>query len=349
MQDAPILWLREQDVVDAVSLNDAIENLAVMLRREGEGHAKNLPKVLGTLPGSASLHALCSALTNDRYCGTKTWINSSRGAIALYALFDSDSGRALAVLEANALGSLRTAGMSGLATDLLAADDADELAIVGAGRQALLQVAAVTVVRPIRRIRAYSRDAERQQGFATLLRKTFGIEVETPRAIMETIAQAPIVTLVTRATEPFLTGDMLAHGAHVNAVGAVLPHQIEFDKSVFHRASAIVVDNLVNVQNTSREFTDYFGSPGASWAKVETLGQRIMSGGRRPEATDLTLFKSVGMGLADLAVAVPAYETAQQRGLGTKIAYPTRSAARWETFASRAQRAPMACAKHDNH
>lgn len=336
-KDNSILWLREQDVVEAVTLNCAIRSLEAVLKKEGEGNAKNLPKVFATLPGNASLHALCSALTDGRYCGTKTWINSPMGAIALYALFDSVSGRALAVLEANALGSLRTAGMSGLATKWLAAADVDDFAIVGAGKQALLQVAAVTVVRPIRRIRVYSRDADKQRGFAELLRREFDVEVTTPRSIAQTLAAAPIVTFVTRATEAFVDAAMLAHGAHVNAVGAILPHQVEFDASVFARASAIVVDNIINVQNSSREFSQHFGPAGSTWDRVETLGKRIMSGSVRPESADLTLFKSVGMGLADLAVAIFAYEAAQERGLGNPIAYPVRSVPRWETFASSAE------------
>ena len=285
MNGTSILWLREQDVVECVSLNSAIRNLEAMLRRENAGNAKNLPKVAATLPGGASLHALCSALTDGWYCGTKTWINSPKGALALYALFDSDSGRALAVLEAGALGSLRTAGMAGLATEWLAAPDADELAIVGAGRQALLQVAAVAVVRPIRRVRVFSRNGEKQQQFAALLRENFpAIEIATPRTIAETVDQAPIITLITRATEAFLDAGMIAAGAHINAVGAVLSHQSEFDRSVLVRSSTIVVDNLVNVQNVSREFTEYFGPPGQSWiaskpwaseSRAPAIGRRV--------------------------------------------------------------------------
>jgi len=334
MKNQPILWLRERDVTDTVSLNCAIGSLEAILLREGAGNAKNLPKMFATLPGSASLHALCSALTDDRYCGTKTWINSPMGAIALYVLFDSVSGRLLAVMEANALGSLRTAGMSGLATKWLAAPEADELALVGAGKQALLQVAAVTVVRPIRRIRVYSRDTNRQQEFATLLREGFKIEVSTPRTITATLAGAPIVTLVTRATEAFVSSGMLARGAHLNAVGAILPQQMEFDRSVFDRASTIVVDHIGNVQSSSREFREYFASSESGWNRVETLGKRIMSATRRTASEDLTLFKSVGMGLADLAVAIFAYEAAQKSGSGDRIAYPVRSIPRWETLAS---------------
>ena len=336
MEENPILWLREQDVVNAVSLNDAIRSLEVVMRKEGEDKAKNLPKVFTALPGGASLHALCSALTDGKYCGTKTWINAPAGATALYTLFDSHSGRALAVLEANALGSLRTAGMAGLATKWLAAEDADEFAVVGAGKQALLQVAAVTVVRRLRRIRVYSRDEKRQRDFAAQLREAFEIEVVTPRSIVETLDGAPIVTLVTRATEAFVDGGMLAHGAHLNAVGAILPSQVEIDRSVLVRASTIVVDNMINVQNSSREFLDYFGPPGKTWERVETLGQRIVSARRRTGFEDLTLFKSVGMGLADLAVAISAYEVAQSRGLGYAIAYPVRSVPRWQAFSGNA-------------
>ena len=107
------LWLREQDVVDLVSLNDAIDALEHVVALEGEGRAVNAPKAMATWGGTASLHALASAMTDAApYCGTKTWINTPRGAVAIYALFDGEAGTLLAMIEANALGSLRTAASS---------------------------------------------------------------------------------------------------------------------------------------------------------------------------------------------------------------------------------------------
>ena len=329
-----ILWLRERDVVELVSLNDAMDALEQVLVLEVEGHAVNAPKALAAWEGNASLHALASATTyspagGPRYGGTKTWINTPRGATAVYALFDGEAGTLLAMMEANAMGALRTAASSGLATRWMADAAADELAIIGTGRQALLQVAAVAVARSLKRVRVFSPTREHQVRFVTEISARFETRVAAPDSLEETVRDAPVVTVVTRAKVPFLGADLLSAGAHLNAVGAILPANAELLPDVLERANAVVVDNLANVQLTSREFIDFYGQPARSWGGVETLGRRIADGRGRTAGDRLTVFKSVGMGLADLAVASRAYEAAKRTGAGTVIASPVPAAPRW--------------------
>jgi ornithine cyclodeaminase/alanine dehydrogenase-like protein (mu-crystallin family) len=323
-----LLWLREQDVVELVTLNDAIDALENVLALEGEGRALNVPKALATWGKANSLHALASAMTDAPYCGTKTWVNTPAGAVAIYALFDGIAGSLLAVIEANALGSLRTAAASGVATRWMADPAASEFAIVGSGRQALLQVAAIAAVRPLRRIRVFSPTRDNQLRFATRLRGRFDMPVETPATLEETLAGAEITTVVTRARAPFLHADMLPDRAHLNAVGAILPGNAELYPDVLERAGAVVVDNLANVKLASRELMDFYG-PGESWDKVEALGARIAAGRRHMASDRLTVFKSVGMGLADLALASRAYEAAQAAGLGMPIERATPATPTW--------------------
>ena len=329
MTGSKVLWLREGDVVDLVSLNDAIESLEWVLHLEGQGLALNAPKSLATWGQANSLHALSSALTSDRFCGTKTWINTPQGAIAIFALFDGQAGRLLAIIEAAALGALRTAGMAGLATKWLAAEDASDLALVGTGRQALLQVAAVIVVRPITRVRVYSPTRANQLRFAETIAGKFEVAVEAPVTLAESVSSASVVTVVTRSREPFLPASVLAHGAHVNAVGAILPANAEIHQDVLERTDLVVVDNLANVRSLSREFIDFYDYRNG-WEGIELLGERIALGSRRPSMADVTLFKSVGSGLADLAVAVRAFEAAARVGAGSEIDYPVAASARWK-------------------
>ena len=327
----PVTWLREKDVVDLVSLNDAIDALEQILDFEGQGTALNAPKALVTWGEANSLHALSSALTLGRYCGTKTWINTPNGAIAIFALFDGEAGRLLAVIEAASLGALRTAGMAGLATRWLAPVDAREMALVGSGRQALLQVAAVAAVRPLARIAIFSPTREHQLRFAETVADRFDLVVETPPTLAETVANMPIVTVVTRAREAFLAAASLAQGSHLNAVGAILPGSAEILPEVIERADLVVVDNLANIQKNSREFIEYFDHD-RGWKQVDLLGRRIAAGEKRPAGADLTLFKSVGSGLADLAVASRAFEAAEQVGAGLRINYPAGASPRWQTL-----------------
>lgn len=328
MSTPSLLWLRERDVVNLVTLNDAIDALESVLAQEGEGQALNAPKALVTWGKANSLHALASVLTEARYCGTKTWVNTPAGAVAIYALFDGIAGSLLAVIEANALGSLRTAATSGVATRWMADPAAADFAIVGTGRQALLQVAAVAVVRPLQRIRVFSPTRENQLRFATQLRARFDLPVEAPATLEGTLADAEIATVITRARTPFLQAAMLPARAHLNAVGAILPANAELEADVLEQASTVAVDNLANVKLASREFMDFYG-PSQSWDRVGTLGTRIAAGRRHAAKDGLTVFKSVGMGLADLAVAGQVYEAAQRAGMGMEIDYPVPAPARW--------------------
>ncbi len=328
MDAGPVLYLREQDVVDLVPLRDAIASLERMLAREHRQQASNAPKSLIVAPGSVGLHSLSSGLLDGSYLGTKTWINSPSGAVATYLLFDGTAGRLLAIMEANALGSLRTSGIAGLATRWLAPPGRPDAVVVGAGRQAMLQAAALVAATGLTRLRVFNRTRDRQLAFARSLERSLGIEATCPNTLADALKGAGIVTLVTRAEEPFVTPDLLDRPVHVNAMGAVLPSHAELDRAAVDGAEMVVVDNLVNAQGTSRELREVFGD-GRPWSEVVTLGQVVAHGRKRDDAGGTTIFKSVGMGLSDLAVAIYAFERAREEGRGTDVPYPQPAILPW--------------------
>lgn len=323
----PVIWLTEQDVVSLVTLDDAIAALEHAVSAEG---AFNVPKALGGYDDGSSMHALASAAPALGHAGFKTWVHTKRGATALYELFDSADGSVRAVIEAGALGQLRTAAMTGLGTRWMAPEGADELGLVGTGLQSLAQVAAINAVRPLKRVRVFSPTPEKRHAFVLRLRERFDAEIVEAPSLEEAVRDAPIVTLVTRARDPFLHGALLARGAHLNAVGAILPANAEFHPDVFERVGATMVDDLPNTQRASREFIDYFGGE-RGWDQVRSVGEVVRSGrSARPDGCDLTLFKAMGMGLSDLAVAMMAYERARERGLGREIPAPARASLTWK-------------------
>ena len=332
MTDNGLIWLREDEIVDLVDLNDAIDALESGLSEEGAGAAKNIPKALGTWGDGSSMHALGSVFTESGYCGWKAWSNTKRAADALFILFDSDNGGLKAIMEAVALGMMRTSAISGLATRWLAKEDATEMALVGTGKQALTQVAAVAAVRPLERLKVYSPTPESRARFVEEASSVFDFAVEPAESVESCVAGMPIVTLVTRASEPFLTADMLAAGSHVNAVGAILPGRREFTQDVFARADLVVGDYLENLQRASQEFIDYFEEGPGDWAQVKLLSKVIAEGRKRPANADVTLFKAMGMGISDLSVAKLAYERACERGLGTPVKKPGRAKPRWRAL-----------------
>ena len=327
MTSPPCLWISEAEAASLVDMDAAIGALDEALRLEAAGDAVNMTKTHTAWPGG-SLHAIGATLRRDGIAVTKTWVNTPRGSTPLVLLFDAAAGRLLAVLEAFALGQLRTSGIAGIATRVLAREDARTFAIIGTGEQALPQAAAVAAVRPIASIRVFSRDAARREAFARRVAETLGIEASAAPSVADAVRGADVVTLVTRATQPFLTPAMVGRGAHVNAVGAITPERSEFDPALLARCAVTAVDNVAQVQALSSEFVTHFKAGGRDWSAVTPLSALLARGATRPKDADLTLFKAMGMGISDLAVGLRCYRTAVERGIGRPVPHPERAALR---------------------
>lgn len=326
------IWLRENDVRSLVSLNDAIDALSEGLRLEATDGAANVDKALGQWNVS-SMHTLGSLMPARGYVGFKSWANTPKGAAAVFSLFSAEDGRLLALMEAGAIGSMRTAAISGLATRMLMSPGADELALIGTGMQAMMQIASIAAVLPLRRIRVFSPTPEKRQAFIARAKGMFDAEIVEAQNVEEAVADAPIITLMTRAKEPFLQSSMVTRGAHINAVGAILPGNAEVHQEIFDRTGLVVVDSKANAAKSSQEFGTRFGKDPAQWGDVLTLGEALERNAARPADADLTLFKSMGMGLSDLAVAILAYERAIREGVGTALAAGDRAPPVWHAFA----------------
>lgn len=312
-----------------MSLNEAIDALEEGLLLEARCEATNVDKALGTWNAGSSMHALGSMMPLRGYVGFKTWANTPNGATALFSLFHAENGALLAVMEAGLLGKLRTSGISGLATRALAREGADDVALIGTGVQSLMQIAAIAATRRIARLRVFSPTAEKRARFVEQLRGKFAFTIEDCHSLEAAVKDAPIVTLITRAREPFLDADMLAPGTHVNAAGAILPGNAEFHQNLFSRASLVVVDSIANARKASRELREHFGSREEDWAEVKTLGEVLLAGGGRPDHADITLFKPMGMGLSDLSVAAAVYERAIGQDLGIRLPAGELPEPRW--------------------
>jgi ornithine cyclodeaminase len=339
----PLLWITESDVVSMLDMPGAIRALDTGLRAEARGAAINMtkthvawpagdesPRNAGAAPSSnqSTLHAIGAAFPEDGFVGTKTWAHTPQGATPLVILYDSRTGALRAVIEAFAMGQLRTGAASGLATRLLAAEDAAELAIIGTGKQALTQVAAVHAVRPLRRLRVFGRDADRRRRFVERVKAELGLHVMEAASVEDAVADAPIVTSITRARDPFLFAAMVARGAHINAVGAIVPAGAEVAGDVLARCTRIVADSPEQARRLSRELIAFYGDDRRGWQKVRRLADLVASGERRTAADDVTLFKSLGMGISDLSLGIEVYKAACRTGVGRPIEPPQRAAPR---------------------
>ncbi|MEO7403605.1 MAG: ornithine cyclodeaminase family protein [Burkholderiales bacterium] len=329
MSDA--VWLTEQDVVQLMDLKDAIGALEAALREEAAGAAQNMTKTLMQFDGHSNLHAIGGKVGD--IVGTKTWAHTGGGTSPLLTLWSANDGQPVAIIEAFALGNMRTGGISGLAADWMARSDVKVMGIAGGGKQALSQVGAILAVRPIERVQVFSPRPESRAEFAVRVRAEFGVEVIECASAEAVCKGAGIVTLVTRAAKPFVTASMLERGTHLNAVGAIARDREEFSQDVFERTneltneltSAIAVDMVASVQQLSCEFRTRFGEPGPRWDAVPPLSKLIASGRRRGAADDLSIFKSMGMGISDLALGVELVRRARTQGIGRTIPQPKKA------------------------
>jgi alanine dehydrogenase len=284
------------DVVSAtLDLELAIDVLERAFAAQGRGEAASMPRAHLEI-GDAILHAVGGHVSD--VAGTKTWLYTPSGAAPLLVLFSLTDGRVLAVIEAFALGRLRTAAVAGLATKLMARSDARTFALLGTGAQAFTQAQAVAAVRDLEVIRCFGRDPERRAALAARLERELGVAVEVFADADEAADGADIVTTITRAAEPVL--HRVAAGAHVNAMGSIVPTRREVDAAVVAAAAEVVVDSREQAATDAGELIAAAVDP----ARVRALADVAVDGlpERRPE--DITLFKSLGVGLADVALGL---------------------------------------------
>ena len=323
---ADAIWITEAEVVQLMDLKEAIAALEVALREEARGEAQNMTKTLLQY-GKNNLHAIGAKLGS--LVGTKTWTHTQGGTCPLLLLWSAEDGSLAAVIEAFALGNLRTGGISGVAADWMAKKDARVMALAGTGKQALAQVGTMLAVRPIERLQVYSPRPESRAEFAKKVREEFALDAVACASAEEACKGAHIVTLVTRASQPFVTAGMLERGAHLNAVGAIAPDREEFAQDVFDRATRVAVDNLPGVQQLSREFMTRCASRG--WDEVLPLSKLVAQGQRRGDSDDISLFKAMGMGISDLALGAELVRRARERGVGRAIPQPKKTKPRLAT------------------
>jgi ornithine cyclodeaminase/alanine dehydrogenase-like protein (mu-crystallin family) len=224
------------------------------------------------------------------------------------------------LIEADALGQLRTGAASGVATKYLANANARIGGIIGTGYQARTQLEAVAAVRRLVRIRAFGRDAERREKFCREMSERIGVAVEPMNSGEEAVRGADILITATSATKVVLEGAWLLPGVHINAMGTNWPQKRELDAAAVGRASKIVVDSIEQSRMEAGDLIQAFGDDASRWNAVQELSQ-IVAGKvpGRTSADQITLFKSNGIATWDLAAAVRVYELAVAQGMGQSI------------------------------
>jgi ornithine cyclodeaminase/alanine dehydrogenase-like protein (mu-crystallin family) len=307
------LLLRENDVRALLSMREAISVTRAALASDA---AQNLPRRRLDLAGGA-LNVMAASLPSSRAAGLKAYSANRLGARFIVALWDRDDGRLLALIEADALGRLRTGAASGVATDLMANQDASILALVGCGRQAKTQLQAIASVRRLRDVRVYSRNPERGASFAAETREQLDLPVRAVDSGRGAVDGADIVCTITTAAAPVVFGDWLDAGAHVNAAGSNVSTRREVDTALVRRAALIAVCSVEQAHLEAGDLIIAHEEGATVWERVVEIGEVLA--GRRPgrrSPQDLTLFKSLGVAVEDVAVARHVFDKAVAQGVG---------------------------------
>lgn len=314
------LLLTEADVRSLLTIPIALEIVEASLRQQGNGELVLHPRRRIKLPDNALLHYMAAADPIHGYIGMKLYTVAQGAARFVVPLFRSTTGEMAALIEADALGQLRTGAATGVATKYLANANARTAGIIGTGYQARTQLEAVAVVRRLERVRAFGRDPERRAKFCREMSERIGVVVEPMNSGEEAVKGADILITATSATKVVLEGAWLAPGMHINAMGANWPQKRELDAAAVSRAHKIVVDSIEQSKMEAGDLIQAFAEDQSRWNAVQELSQ-IVAGKvpGRSAADQITLFKSNGIATWDLAAAVRVYEMAVARGMGQPI------------------------------
>jgi len=313
------LFLSEADVRQLVTIDLALEAVEAAHRAHGTGRAIDIPRQRTRVP-TASLHILQGALLDEGVMGYKAYTVSREGARFLVHLFDSASGRLLAIIEADYLGMMRTGAAGGLAARLLAREDAQTVGIFGAGWQAQSQIEALCRVRPIKRIKIYSRDADRRRAAAADFSRRFSIEATAAASPEEAARDSDIVVTITSSPTPVFDGAWLAEGCHVNAAGSNALIRREIDEKTIGRAGLVCVDSRAAALAEAGDLLPALEKGRLHAGQLVELGE-LVAGVRpaRRSPQEITLFESQGMAIQDLALAGRLLHLARERGLGQEV------------------------------
>ena len=301
-----------EEGLKALARGEALNPLRTLMRL---GSGKGF---LGMMPGSLDARSVFGLKVVGVVPGNRGTRYDSHQGIVL--LFDAEHGVPRAILDASEITAIRTAAASGVATRLLAREDAGDLAILGSGVQAKSHLEAMLCARSIRRVRVFGPSREERERFAARESERRGIRVEPVDSARAAVEGADIVCTVTSSASPILLGEWLSPGSHVNAVGACTPNARELDTAAVVR-SRLFVDRRESTLSESGDFLiprseGAFGDDHIAGELGDVLLGKVA--GRRT-AEEVTLFKSLGIAVEDLVVASHVDRVAREQSVGTLV------------------------------
>lgn len=293
-----MIHITEEQVRKNLSVRDCIEVLRDAFRRP----FINIPRY--RLKSTSSLlHVMSASIPELNIMGLKSYGTSRTAGDFAVLLFEETTGKLMAVVEADALGQIRTGAASGLATDLLARKDAAVGAVIGTGFQGETQLLAIDAVRAFQQIRIFSRSEENRRSFVHNMQPQVRARLVEAVSAEECSRGADVICTITSSREPVVFGEWLSPGCHINAAGVNWANKRELDETAVRRAGFICVDHR---EQSKIEAGDLIGVI-SNWDDVAELSDVAKGRTGRASADQITLFKSNGIAAEDIAAALFLY------------------------------------------
>ncbi len=318
------IFLTNQEVRSLLPMADCVDLMARVFKDEADGKSATLPRQHIPLP--VGFHRTISGVAEGfGVYGMKTYGSvrkegwrRTRYLVMLYSLED---GLLQAIMEARDIGQIRTGAVAGLATRLLAREDAHTIGIIGTGWEARSQIAAMNVVRDITHVKAYSRSPENRETFANEMRELHGLNVDPVAGPEEATRDVDIFITITGANDPIVDGTWIAPGTHINAVGATTPNRRELDVESVRRSDLVVVEQLEQAQADAAELFQAVKEGALDWDDVVLLKDLVSGSAPARAPSAITQFNSLGVATEDLAAAAFVVEKAKETGIGVELPF----------------------------
>lgn len=315
-----VLLLTNDEVRASVDMKEAIDVVEAGFREEAEGglhqpHRLNMP---AGEPGKSFLRLGPCVMHHSGWMGFKA-MNLAKDIGVRYQvhIYKMATGELCSIMDGQFLTTIRTGATSGVATKYLARKTPGLVGVLGSGQESMMQLEAMRALGLVSAARIYSPTPEKREALAAFFRDKHGLDVKAVATAREAVEGCDSVVGAVNSAQPVILGEWLRPGMHINSVGTARPTQREIDHEVFRRAEITVVDTREGVFKEAGDgvlaVKDGIVNPDAAFE----LSQLVV--GKAPARTSdsqITLFKSVGTAVQDIAVAVKAYENARARGLG---------------------------------
>ena len=313
------LFLKDEDVAQCVDMDSMLVAIESMQHQYGNGQAHNMTR-RKIIAENGMLSVMGGGLFHQGLLGVKTYTVVNGAYSFQVSLYDAKTGMLLCYTQANRLGQLRTGATTGVAVKHLSNHGKPTVGIIGTGGQAPTQLEAVSKVRTIANVKAFSRNSDHRENFARRMSDAMGIEVSSAQSNEDAVRDCDIVLCIAASMEPVVEGAWLKDGATLIGAGPTTWRAREVDEATIAKADKLIVDSTEQAEIEAGDLCSAVDRGIIQWSKVHELRHVVAKTviGRDSEE-QVVYAKIMGTGVADVAAAKLAYDSAKERGLGTEI------------------------------